>query len=103
VTVDGGIMEIAFLGKPLTKPIVKPLGLFFCLFLERMVQFMCYFQGRAVGNYCSCCWHCADYLSTCIPTVSYGGFVVGECDFSFCDYCPNYAECEEIWGKAVDL
>ena len=64
---------------------------------------MCYFQGQAVGEFCICCQNCADYLSTCIPIVSCGGYVVGECDFSFCDHCPNYGECELLWGKAVDL
>lgn len=65
---------------------------------------MCYFQGQAVGEYCSCCQSCSDYLSTCVPIVVHGGYAVGECDFDFCNsYCPGYSECEEIWGKAVDL
>lgn len=100
----GDMPETVLLMKLLIEPIVKPLmALFFCRNFRKEVLFMCYFQGQAVGNYCSCCWHCADFLSTCIPTVSYGGFVAGECDFSFCDFCPNYAECEEIWGKEITL
>ena len=64
---------------------------------------MCAFQGQPVGEFCSCCQACSDYLSTCVPVVGYGGYVCAECDFSFCDYCPSYGECEEIWGKAVNL
>ncbi len=62
---------------------------------------MCYFQGQAVGEYCSCCRKCNCYLSVCVPVVSYGGYVSAECDFAFCDFCPHYSECKEIWGKAV--
>lgn len=59
---------------------------------------MCYFQGQPVGEYCSYCQKCRDYLSVCVPIVSHG-YVMGECDFDFCTYCPHYAVCEELWGK----
>lgn len=62
---------------------------------------MCLFQGKSVGQYCSCCRNCAEYQCTCTPIVSYGGYAVGECDFCFCSYCPIYGECEEIWGKGA--
>ena len=45
---------------------------------------MCYFQGKAVGEYCSCCQSCSEYLAVCVPYVGYGGYVVAECDFDFC-------------------
>lgn len=61
---------------------------------------MCRFQGKPVGEYCSCCQECPLYLNTCVPIVI-GGFVSAECDFNFCDYCPCYGECEVIWGKEV--
>lgn len=77
-------------------------ALFFPSFQKGSVV-MCNFQGQSVGEFCSCCRNCEDYLSTCVPIVGYGGYVCAECDFSFCDYCPCYGECEEIWGKAVDL
>ena len=35
ITLSEYFTEIAFLGKPLTKPIVKPLGLFFCIFFRK--------------------------------------------------------------------
>lgn len=62
---------------------------------------MCVFQGLAVGDFCTCCHNCSEFLSVCVPTVSCGGYVSAECDFSFCEYCPVYGECEEIWGKEV--
>ena len=100
MTENGDSTEIALLMKLLIRPIDKQLGF---IFLQKGSVAMCYFQGQAVGEYCSCCRNCSDYLSTCIPVVGYGGYVVGECDFDFCSYCPCYSECEEIWGKAVDL
>ena len=63
---------------------------------------MCQLQGQPVGEYCSNCRSCKEYLSVCIPTVGYGGYISAECDFSFCEYCPSYSECEDIWGKGVD-
>lgn len=60
---------------------------------------MCYFKGKAVGQYCSCCRHCSDYLEVCVPVVVDNGIAVGECDFDFCGYCLMYSECEVIWGK----
>ena len=63
---------------------------------------MCQLQGQPVGKYCSNCRSCKEYLSVCIPTVGYGGYISAECDFSFCEYCPSYSECEDIWGKGVD-
>ena len=60
---------------------------------------MCYFQGQPVGAYCSCCQNCNNYLIDCTPTVAYNGYVAAECDFSFCEFCPAYEECELLWGK----
>ena len=57
---------------------------------------MCQLQGQPVGKYCSNCRSCKEYLSVCIPTVGYGGYISAECDFSFCEYCPSYSECEDI-------
>ena len=63
---------------------------------------MCYFQGKAVGEYCTQCRRCADFLCVCIPVVLVDGYVSAECDFNFCyEYCPYYSECEDIWGKVV--
>lgn len=63
---------------------------------------MCQLYGQPVGEYCSCCRNCNQYLSVCVPVVGCGGFVTAECDFSFCEYCPYYSECENLWGKGVD-
>ena len=64
---------------------------------------MCYFQGKAVGEYCSCCQKCSCHLVVCVPYLTEFKYTVGECDcIDFCnDYCPLYSECEEIWGKVV--
>lgn len=62
---------------------------------------MCYFQGKSVGEYCSCCQSSEQYLSVYIPVVGYGGYVSGECDFDFCVNRPAYSDCEEVWGKVV--
>lgn len=61
---------------------------------------MCYFQGQPVGEYCSCCQKCKDYLSVCVPIVI-NGYVVAVCDFDFCCYCPLYEVCTELWGKEL--
>ena len=60
---------------------------------------MCIFKGKAIGSLCSFCKQCKAYLETCSPIVVNHGFVTGECDFSFCDLCPVYSECDELWGK----
>ena len=59
---------------------------------------MCYFKGKAVGQYCSCCQRCSAYLEACVPVVADNGFAVAECDLDFCCYCPMYAECKVLWG-----
>lgn len=59
---------------------------------------MCLYQGKPVGEYCPCCRKCPMYLAVCSPIVSGSGYVAAECDFSFCDYCPFYTECTELWG-----
>lgn len=65
---------------------------------------MCIFRGKAIGSLCSFCRQCEAYLETCCPIVVDSGFVAGECDFSFCDLCPAYSECEVLWGKgSVEL
>lgn len=43
-------MEIAFLGKPLTKPIIKPLGLFFMYFLKGWCYLCVIFKVRQLGS-----------------------------------------------------
>lgn len=63
---------------------------------------MCYFKNEPVGEMCAKCQSCNDYLSLCIPVVVNHGVVLAECDdVDFCNYCPAYSECEELWGKVV--
>lgn len=64
---------------------------------------MCYWEGKAVGELCSCCQNCSSYLTDCMPVVACGGYVVGECDFNFCEYCPAYEECEELFRREMSV
>lgn len=60
---------------------------------------MCQFKGQPVGEFCTRCQACEYYMTICIPVVVNCGIVLGECDdVDFCIYCPNYCECEELWG-----
>lgn len=41
---------------------------------------MCYFQGKAVGECCSCCQNCSSYLINYTPTVAYNSYIAAEYD-----------------------
>ena len=53
---------------------------------------MCMMNGKPVCEYHSPCGNCPDYLCTCMPIVV-EGFLFGECDTSYCEYCDCYDEC----------
>jgi len=91
-------MGYALKMKRLTRVGDEAVRLYFFAYILKGSVFMCFYQGKAVGEYCPCCQNCTLYLSVCSPAVSYGGFVSAECDFSFCCYCPFYSECSELWG-----
>lgn len=38
------------------------------------------------------CIHCPEYLTACMPIVA-DGYIYGECDQSFCEWCSLYEEC----------
>ena len=60
---------------------------------------MCSFKGQAIGEFCAKCLSCECHMTICFPIVVNAGVVCGECDdVDFCNYCPNYYECEELWG-----
>lgn len=43
------------------------------------------------------CIHCPEYLTACMPIVA-DGYIYGECDQSFCEWCSLYEECmKAIW------
>lgn len=53
---------------------------------------MCLLNNQPVGNYGSPCGTCSEYLNSCMPVVI-EGFLYGECDICFCEYCSCYEEC----------
>lgn len=63
---------------------------------------MCYFKNEPIGEMCSICQMCENYLTNCLPVVVNQGIVLAECDdLDFCNFCPMYHECEELFGKVV--
>ncbi len=59
---------------------------------------MCKMNYQPVCEYNTPCGHCADYLNVCMPVVI-NGFIFGECDHSYCEFCP-VTDCEE---RGTDL
>lgn len=77
-------------------------GFIFCLKFKKGKIIMCYFKGQPVGEMCTVCQCCESYLTLCVPIVVNQGIIAAECDdIDFCNYCPAYFECEELWGKVV--
>ena len=56
---------------------------------------MCMMNGKPVGEYNSPCGHCPEYLCTCSPLVM-EGYIFGECDLCYCEFCPCYDECMSV-------
>ncbi len=53
---------------------------------------MCMKNFEPVNEFCSPCGRCPEYLNTCKPLII-GGYVFGECDMNYCEFCDQ--ECEE--------
>lgn len=53
---------------------------------------MCMKNFQPVNGYCSPCSNCSEFLTTCMPVVI-DGFLFGECDMYFCEFCNYYEEC----------
>lgn len=53
---------------------------------------MCMMNNQPVTAYNTPCGHCTDYLNTCMPVII-NGFIFGECDLSYCEFCSRYDEC----------
>lgn len=45
-----------------------------------------------VGGHFGPCGECPEYLASCMPIVR-DGFIFGECDLSYCEFCPCYGDC----------
>lgn len=46
---------------------------------------MCFYEGKIVHL----CEQCVDYLYTCIPRIGKNGYIHGECDFYYCEFCSD--------------
>lgn len=55
---------------------------------------MCLRNNQPVNEYSSPCDTCADFLNTCMPIII-DGFIWGECDLYYCEFCSCYEECNE--------
>lgn len=85
-------MVIAFYGKPLIKVGDKPKGFIFLLKFKEEVLFMCLKNYQPVSEYNSPCGSCPEYLNSCMPVIL-DGFIFGECDLCYCEWCSCYEEC----------
>lgn len=53
---------------------------------------MCMKNYQPVSEYNSPCGTCPEYLNSCMPVIV-EGYIFGECDLSYCEFCSYYAEC----------
>ena len=53
---------------------------------------MCMMNNQPVNAYNTPCSHCVEYLTTCMPVII-NGFIFGECDLCYCEFCSNYGDC----------
>lgn len=53
---------------------------------------MCMMNNHLVGEYGIPCGNCPEYLNTCKPVIV-GGFVFGECDICYCEFCSYHERC----------
>ena len=53
---------------------------------------MCLMNQKPVDEFYSPCKTCPEYLNSCMPVVI-GGYLWGECDQSYCEWCRYYEEC----------
>lgn len=53
---------------------------------------MCMMNNMPVNAYHTPCNHCVEYLNTCMPVII-NGFIFGECDLCYCEFCPCYENC----------
>lgn len=53
---------------------------------------MCMMNYQPVNEYNSPCGSCSEYLNSCMPVII-EGFLYGECDQNYCEWCCCYDEC----------
>lgn len=59
---------------------------------------MCMKNHEPVSEYNSPCGSCPEYLNTCMPVVV-NGFIFGECDLCYCEWCCFYDDCTKGVGN----
>ena len=86
-------MGIALHGKPLTEVSRANYGFIFLTKKdERGCLPMCMKNNQPVSEYNSPCSECFEYLNSCLPVIV-NGFIFGECDLCYCEWCSCYDEC----------
>lgn len=63
---------------------------------------MCLKNNEPVNVYNSPCSNCPDYLNSCMPIIS-NGYIWGECDLCYCEWCDCYDECMERIDESMKL
>lgn len=53
---------------------------------------MCMMNNHLVGEYGTPCGSCPEYLNSCRPVIV-GGYIFGECDLCYCEFCRYYEKC----------
>lgn len=53
---------------------------------------MCVINQQPVNPQICPCGNCAEYLNSCLLVII-NGFIWGECDFCYCEFCNFYEEC----------
>ena len=56
------------------------------------LKIMCLKNYQPVEEHYSPCSNCKEYLTTCMPIII-DGFIYGECDIFYCEWCIYYNEC----------
>ena len=53
---------------------------------------MCLKNNQPVNEYRCPCGECSEYLNSCMPVII-NGFILGECDLYYCEFCDYYNIC----------
>ena len=53
---------------------------------------MCMMNLKPVDEHSCPCSNCPEYLNSCMPIIV-NGFIFGECDLYYCEFCSSYEEC----------
>lgn len=71
------------------------LGFIFLQKINKGRYFMCMKNNQSINAYSSPCSTCYEYLFSCMPVVV-NGYLFGECDLCYCEFCACYEECMNL-------